>query len=57
MDRVSSEDKIPKKLSKHSSLVLDVQKSSVRIDFRLSCKNTSVDSFHVIRLGFRSRVK
>ena len=57
MDRVSSEDKIPRKLSKHSSLLLDVEKSSVRIDFRLSCKNTSVDSFHAIRLVFRSRGK
>ena len=57
MGRVSGEVEIPKKLSKHSSLLLDVQKSSVRIDFRFSCKNTSVDSFHVIRLGFRSRSK
>ena len=54
---MSGEVEIPKKLSKHSSLLLDVQKSSVRIDFSFSCINTSVDSFHVIRLGFRSRSK
>ena len=54
---MSGEVEIPKKLSKHTSLLLDVQKSSVRIDFRFSCINTSVDSFHAIRLGFRSRSK
>ena len=54
---MSSEDKIPKKLSKESSLLLDIQKSFVRIDFRFSCINTSVDPFDVIRVEFKSSIK